>query len=185
MPIPSDLNIILNTAFAELMDVGLTESRRETISRVRDELMNQVERWCQQNPNSDPDNSGLLYPLCTSQTTPELTPVITTRDIEEELQRDCFLEGCYEMYSLGQDALRDARSFCRDHNLQAPYWLTENREVPVSATDYQRFIRTHCVIRLQTPAENLTRRELDILTSLRLSTSPHTSFPPRVLQYTH
>lgn len=177
MPIPTDLKMILDAAAAEHMENRPNESvlrKGERLQKIRDELKASIDDWYRQNPDTEFDFDGHTYPSLLAPTSLNEPPrrVIVG-----------YLQDCLEAVMDGHDALRDARKYCRRNNLQAPYWLTENREVPVSATDYQRFINKHCFFRVQTPAENLTRRETNILTSLRPSAIPFRSPSQRFLHH--
>lgn len=175
MPIPADLKIILDAAAAEHIENRLDESvleKGERLQKIREDLKMQIDDWYRQNPTTEFDFDGQPYPSLIAPSSPGKAP---------RRVRVGYLQDCLEAIMDGHDAMRDARRYCMRNSLQAPYWLTENREVPVNAPDYQRFIQRHCVLRVQTPAENLTQREVNILTSLRPTTSPYRSSSQRFL----
>jgi hypothetical protein len=177
MPIPTDLKIILDTAAAEHMENRPNESvlcKGERLQKIRDDLKTSIDNWYRQNPDTEFDFNGHTYPSLLAPSSPNKPPRRVVVG---------YLQDCLEAVNEGHEALRDARRYCRRNNLQAPYWLTENREVPVSASDYQRFIQKHCVYRVQTPAEALTQREINILTSLRPTANPYRSSSQRFLHH--
>jgi hypothetical protein len=167
MTIPTDLKIILDASAAEHMQVVPGESATNKgirLESIRIQLKKQIDNWYSENPHTDFSFNGSYYPCLLTPSSPSSSP----RSV-----RIGYLDDCREAVMEGHNALRDARRYCMKNSIQAPYWLTENREVPVTAVDYQRFLQRHCTIKVKTSGDSMTQRDFAILTSLRLTVSPY------------
>lgn len=176
MTIPAELEAYLREAAAAHMEVNKDESvaeRGARLEQVRETLRKQIDAWYERNPNTDFTFDGEYYPSLTVRA-PNSSPRVKTRKVQVG-----FLEDCRQAVIEGHAAMRDARRYCMSNHVQTPFWLTESREVPVTAEDYQRFISRHCTLTVNTSADHMTHRDFAILTSLHLRVSP---FPSKFLQ---